>query len=207
MAISTCAIGTEIVTRRATARIVVRQPRIAEQTFSELDLQWINGFWLGNRGDRLFSRDAVGIKQLIRRLRRRRGKLQAAENQRKGRNGAPLTKSGSRYFSFTRLRQLQQISFGQQFSDLCSSENIPPSASTPPSGPVLRHNGVPAGYKSLVENQASGRMAEADSGDCEADDISNHGSISRPARSASGGERPCRARSGHRVRPAPRRSF
>ena len=66
VAISTCAIGTEIVTRRATARIVVRQPRIAEQTLSELDLQWINWWRLGNRGDRLFGRGAVGIKQLIR---------------------------------------------------------------------------------------------------------------------------------------------
>ena len=61
--------------------------------------------------------------------------------------------------------------------------------------------------ESLVENHAASRMTEADSGDCEGDDISNQGSISRPARSASGGECPCRARSGHRVRPAPRRSF
>jgi formate dehydrogenase len=51
------------------------------------------------------------------------------------------------------------------------------------------------------------RSVEADSRDCEIDHISNHGSISRPARSAIGGEYRYLATFGYLVRPRQQRPF
>src|SRR6267143_1036181 len=47
-----------------------------------------------------------------------------------------------------------------------------------------RHNSVHAGYETFGDERATHCMDVADSGDCIADHISNHGSTSRPAQFA-----------------------
>jgi hypothetical protein len=70
-----------------------------------------------------------------------------------------------------------------------------------------RHNVVDAGCETLADEQATRCIDEANPGNCIADHISNRGSTSRPARSATAAE--CRdpAMSDHRVLPRQRRPF
>jgi hypothetical protein len=58
------------------------------------------------------------------------------------------------------------------------------------------------GMKPFGDERATHCMDEADSGDCIADHISNHGSTSRPAQSATAEECRYPAMSGHRVSPS-----
>src|SRR5262245_4546672 len=67
--------------RRAAARIVARQARIPKKPLTQPDLQRIQRGGRGNRRDRLFERDAVGLDGLFGRLRKRRRLLQANERQ------------------------------------------------------------------------------------------------------------------------------
>src|SRR4029077_18679511 len=61
----------------ATARIIVRQARIAEHTLPKFDLPGVDRGKLGNGSDRFFGNGAVGFG----RLRSYRRKLQAAQDQ------------------------------------------------------------------------------------------------------------------------------
>jgi hypothetical protein len=77
----------------------------------------------------------------------------------------------------------------------------------PPSSPILRHNSVFVGCDDFADEQASSRVDDADSGDRIVDDISNHGSTSRPVRSVIGAERRHPVTSRHRVSSRPRWPF
>jgi hypothetical protein len=83
----------------------------------------------------------------------------------------------------------------------------PRPISIAPPNPILRHNSVHAGRQSLVDHRPARRVTEANSDDRKIYHISNHGSTSRPAQSAIGGEYPYHAMSGHPGPPEPRRTF
>ena len=91
------------------------------------------------------------------------------------------------------------------FAELWSERKYSAPDIDPPSNPILRHNSVHA--ETLADEQATRCMEEADSGDRMVDDISNHGSTSRPARSVIGEECRYLVMSRHRVSSRQRRPF